>query len=280
MLTVQELIQIAPAAAATKPAPHCSPLYRMLSTLEIVEALKTEGYVPVSARQGVTGTGDHDPAHSQHQVNFRLVEHSTIADRGELARLAVPEIIVLNSSDGRTRFETSLGLWRKICANGAVAQRSLDSFSTAHRNVTADSMIQIARGMSRLTKPLFDKIKRWSEVEMPQAMRLALAKEAAQIRWGAGADAFDLEALLKARRPEDEEPTIWNTFNTLQEVGMRGGVTGERIDANGKPRRVTARELTSIPASMDFNSELWVRASAMAERVIDEARATSVAVPA
>jgi len=251
MLTTQELKTLAPAAFATSPAAHCSPRYRMFPTTQVVELLAQEGFVPVEARQDRSRSAEVDPAHARHLVRFRLpgVSDRKTSAVGELSA----DIILINSSDGRTPFSLDMGVFRKVCSNGMVARVSGDKLHQPHEHVTAESVLQRAMAISKQSKPLFDKIKHWSGIRLDASRTAAFAQRAAELRWDDKAGMYVPADLIAPRREEDREDTLWNIFNRAQENGMRGGVTGQTAAG----RRVTTRAIGSIDGEMTFNTRLW-----------------------
>lgn len=251
MLTTQELKTLAPAAFATSPAAHCSPRYVMFPTVQAIELLAQEGFVPVEARQDKTRSDEIDANHARHMIRFRLPgvsDRKTIAV-GELSA----DIILINSSDGRSPFSMDMGVFRKVCSNGMVARVSGSKIAQAHERVTAESVLQRAREISKSSTPLFTKIKEWSGIKLDADRRAAFARRAAELRWDEKAGMYVPEDLIAARREEDKEDTLWNIFNRAQENGMRGGITGR--SASG--RAVTTRAIGSIDGEMTFNTKLW-----------------------
>jgi hypothetical protein len=146
-----------------------------------------------------------------------------------------------------------MGVYRKVCSNGMVAQVSGMKVHQAHERVTAETVLQRAMEISKQSKPLFDKIKRWQSIKLTGEQRLKFAMEATMLRFDEKAGLYRPEDMIAVRREEDKEDNLWNIFNRAQEAGMRGGVTG----ASAAGRRVTSRGITSIEGDMNFNGSLW-----------------------
>ncbi|MHC1765875.1 MAG: hypothetical protein AB9869_16515 [Verrucomicrobiia bacterium] len=69
------------------------------------------------------------------------------------------------------------------------------------------------------------------------------------------------EALLQARRPEDEGDNLWAAMNCCQEALVRGGVSDGHHDQRGRLRSM--RALRGIDSKVSLNQALW----GLAERV-------------
>jgi hypothetical protein len=251
MLTLDEIKTRAPAAFATTPAAHCSPRYVMFPTIQAIELLGREGFLPVEARQDSNRGGEVDLLHAKHMIRFRALG---VQSRKETAVGGLDmDIILRNSSDGRSKFSLNMGIFRKVCSNGMVAKVSGLNVVTSHKRISAESVLQRASEISKQSKPLFDKIKTWQSIKLTGEQRLKFAMEATMLRFDEKAGLYKPEDMIAVRREEDAEDNLWNVFNRAQESGMRGGITG----ANAAGRRVTSRGINSINGDMSFNGALW-----------------------
>ena len=64
----------------------------------------------------------------------------------------------------------------------------------------------------------------------------------------------------QVRRVEDQDPTLWNTFNVVQENLVKGGL---RVVNPETSRRSRTRGVTSISENAKLNKALWVLAESM-----------------
>ena len=85
--------------------------------------------------------------------------------------------------------------------------------------------------------------------------------EAAKIiRWGKeNTPIINHQQILIPRREEDAEPTLWNTFNLVQEKFVGG--TNEHVNSGGKNRKVTG--LKNFQRVNTINTKLWELAENM-----------------
>lgn len=261
MLTHQELLALAPSAGATTPAAHCSDRYNMVPTMDVLAPLMTDGFVPVEARQDTRRTdsrwGEH--LHCRHIVRLRM-QGTQGWTKQALATGCVPELVLTNSSDGSCPLELRLGIFRKVCSNGLIVFSEEGGMGAIHRNTTAADVIARAQAMSRQSLPLFDKIKRWSSIRLNPAAEARYAAEALLLRVGGNAQRaanYDAATLSSSRRPEDDEPTLWNLFNRVQEASMRGLASGFVRTADGPGRAISMRPIMGISSELHFNEHLW-----------------------
>ena len=66
---------------------------------------------------------------------------------------------------------------------------------------------------------------------------------------------------LKITRNEDEMPTLWNVFNRVQEVMIRGGAKGINKETG---KSFTSKAITAIDANIKLNKELFATVQNMA----------------
>lgn len=261
-LTIAEITKLAPAAAARTAAPHCSALYRFIPTMDVIEALTEEGYVPVAAAQSlVTDTRFNAERHARHMIRMRAAGAQAF-DKKQMARLGglVPEIVFYNSSNGTSGFELHRGIYRQVCSNGLIVLETQQAIATRHRNFEdARAVIDRVRALSASSKPLFDRIAAWSKLQLDATAQKRFAAEALVLRLNGNkerAQRYDPLTLLTPRREDDAAPTLWNLYNRAQENGQRYGA--EAIEVPGQSRAgLHLRPIASVEADRAWNTELW-----------------------
>lgn len=251
MLTTQELKAAAPAAFAR--SHHMSDRYSMIRTDKVISALSDVGYVPVQAQQ------DAPRRRPITQVTHRIVlrHQDNIATVGD----TVPQIMLVNSHNGRTMMRLFAGLYRFVCANGLVVGNHKFIGAVKHYGTAVEDALRYAEQMTQQVGQLNTAIDAWSKIELSDGKVVDFAKAAAKLRYGERADAYDPRSLLEARREEDEGRTLWTVYNRIQEVTTKGGAEG--FSATG--RRMRSRPLTQINADINYNSALWNLAESYAE---------------
>jgi hypothetical protein len=94
--------------------------------------------------------------------------------------------------------------------------------------------------------------------------RQVFAEAASLARWeDLAAAPIRADKLLTIKRSEDAKPTLWNTFNTVQENLVKGGQKdfGKR-KANGE-RMPRTRAVKGIDGNIGLNKALWHLAEQM-----------------
>ena len=235
-----------PAAILQKEAhPDRSERYVHINTREIITYMEKEGYEVSNVQVTGSRSKARDPLFARHQVTLR---NPTLPKIGGV----VPQFLFTNSHDGSTSAQVLYGAFRFVCSNGLVVGTTFGKERVRHTGDAATTLIERIRMMAKNTAPLFDKIERWSKIEITDRRALKFAQLASVLRWG-DPHRFDAKAVLQARRPEDELNTLWTVFNRVQENAVRGGLVG--LSPSG--RQATSRPLSDIASSNNFNANLW-----------------------
>jgi hypothetical protein len=255
MLSEAELQKIAPAVFTE--GHLMSPRYAQIATISLVRALAKAGYRPVQAEQDRPTR--RDPAFVTHSVVLRHEDH---INQPSVVGEAVPQILLLNSNNGRTQLRIRAGLYRFVCANSLVIGESAAALSMPHRGDAVAEALGFADAMSRQATNIGAMIEKWTKVQLNHHQRNAFAREAAVLRYGQySAKNFEVRDLLTPRRAEDDTGTLWATFNVVQENTVKGGVRG--INPTG--RGTTSRPLNAIIPNAQYNARLWDLANRYAE---------------
>lgn len=245
MLNAKELKLRAPAAFTE--SSMMSDRYVQVPTIKVIEQLATSGYYPVAANQDQPTR--RDPRYVTHAVTLRHEDFLNPKDVGE----QVPQIVLLNSHNGRTMMRVFAGFYRMVCSNGMVVGRDAFRYEVRHVGDAFKEVLGFADMMTTELAALNDVIVDWSKIDLKVAQQQAFAQQAAELRFGASAAAYPAESILEARRDEDAGNDLWHVFNRVQENTTQGGIRGE----NANRRTVTSRALTSIGPNINYNAELW-----------------------
>jgi hypothetical protein len=98
-------------------------------------------------------------------------------------------------------------------------------------------------------------ISKWNMIEMTDKQRYQFAVEALALRLSDDRQPEQYEVLdiLNAKRQIDEQPTLWHTYNTVQENLIKGGV-----QLNNRQ----ARAIKNPIEDFNINQGLWSLATA------------------
>lgn len=260
-LTIDEIRKHVPSVFADHAHDSRSSRYVYISSLEVMESLMSEGFMPVEAKQG-RADEDHR-GFAKHLVRFRK--------NGERAKIVGDvsfEVIMRNAHDGSSTYQFLAGLFRLICLNGmTVDEGTVAAVRVRHSgdsNKIIDEVVKGAHAVVDQADVVLEAPQKWSRIMLSQADKVTLADSARIARFGDAEGNVDTpitaEQLLIPRRPADQGDDLWRTFNVLQENVTRGGIT-----AMGEHRRVTTREVHGINQDIRLNQELWYLADTMAK---------------
>ena len=108
VLTPEQLRRSVPSAFAVEAHESMSDRYGFISTEQVINALVNEGFLPVYARQtNVRDKGKQD--YTKHLIRFRHVDVKPVV--GDV----FPEIVLVNSHDGLSKYKMDAGLLRLAC---------------------------------------------------------------------------------------------------------------------------------------------------------------------
>lgn len=242
------LLQAAP-CVFTKTASYLrdSNRYSQYSTCDVIEALRDEGYHPVSVRTNGTRLERNNTLDTRkHVVHLTHVDY--LGDNFKKGDER-PEIVITNSHDGSSSYQIFAGLFRKVCENGLVAaQSNVAEHRIRHMghdfNEIIDASLKTAKDLSNVV----EAVEEMKNCRLTEKEAKEFAKLAADLRFGENKH-DNSESLLTLRRREDAwEPTLWNTFNVIQENLIKGGQM-----MNGR----VMRPINNIERDISLNRNLW-----------------------
>jgi DNA-binding transcriptional regulator YbjK len=248
-LSMQEIRHAAPAAFAETYAPHLSAKYGFISTAEALKVMFEEGYHVVSASQDKAR--QRNPAYVRHSLTLR---HESAMEQQAAVGEYVPQILLINSHNGRTKLSMRVGLFRFVCSNGMVVGDTVMQEAIRHSQQVATEVIDRLRHASAMTGQLFKKTDEWQKIELSEAQAQTFAQKAAELRFGKERAAmYAPSEILQLRRPEDEGNTLWRIFNRVQENTTTQSLEGKTANS----RAVHSRPLLGIGENTAYNERLW-----------------------
>lgn len=264
LLTQGELQKRVPAAFATEAHPERSDRYQLVDTQGIITAFADEGWFPTYASQvGASDTG-------KHMIRFRQDGGKSLTQVDETRT----EIVLLNSHNGTSTMKLDAGVYRLACANGMiVCDSKIDTYSIQHFTRNADLIKEAINGIMTQTPIIAESVERFSSIQMDMSQRLSFAQDCLEIIQPRSKDdkkvtVYDVEGMIKPIRYSDEEPTLWNSLNCIQEKIIRGGITGFSTNEQGRTRQVTRKPITSIDTNKRVNKRLWNAANEFYEKMV------------
>lgn len=251
----EELARIAPAIFAPDAHGSRSDRYAYIPTLDLINGMRAEGFMPVKVTQAGCRTEDKK-GYGKHLIRFRRHD--------QLEASEAREVIIVNSHDGSSGFHLMAGVFRLVCSNGLITGHTDNEIRIRH---SGDAVSQVIEGACRIVKD-FDQVTEAIEgmkaINLKPEYQLALGNAALSLRFeDAENSGIQAAQIIRPRRVEDQKTDLWTTFNAVQENIIRGGLRGLRIDENGRRARIKTREVKGIDQSVALNRGLWVLAEEM-----------------
>jgi hypothetical protein len=226
--------------------PPMSSQYSFIQTSTVMEEFDRSGWYPF--RMGITKPKNQErEGFQKHLVRFRKGHES----KGEL----VPEILLLNSHDGTSSFKIMAGIYRVVCENGLVVAESVFTSHTIRHTGYRDEEVRIAILDAEESVPrIMRGIKSLKMVRLGEEMQMAYGREALVIKYGKEkAVGYLPERIVAPRRRKDEDPTLWNLYNRVQENIMKGG----EFKIGRKGGVIKTRKIGGIKEDIRVNQALW-----------------------
>lgn len=253
-LTDAAIRKMAPSVFAKHPYQEgnrpMSESYLYIPTIDVVNKLRSEGFIPVNARQqGVRVAGKAN--YTRHELRFMLPTKA----KWEVNDTR-PEIVLVNSHDGSSMYRISAGLYRLICSNGMVTFNH--DFGTYQVRHTGDILADVIEASYRVIEdvPKIEaKVKEFTSLKLTIAQQAKYTEMALGLRWEKGHSPIEPMQLLEVRRPEDVGNNLWLTYQRTQENLIQGGMVPEKEKKDRNGRKV--KSISSIKRDYVLNRDLW-----------------------
>lgn len=253
-LTDDQLQQVVPSIFAQDAHDSRSAKYVYVPTIDIVQGLKKEGWQPFFAVQAQPRDGSRT-GHAKHMLRLRRPEH--------MSETEAAEVIIVNSHDGTTSYQMFAGLIRFVCTNSLIAGEQFEEIRVPHKGAIQDQIIEGAYTVAQDFPRLIDASREMAALNLSREEQHVFAEASLVARYGEEAAPITPEQVMRTRRAADAAPSLWNTFNTVQENIVRGGLNGRRETEEGRIIRRRTRPINGIDQNVSVNRALWTLAEGM-----------------
>ena len=243
------LRRLSPSVFAETPHHSRGNRYGFIPTVQVIDALRAEGWQPYSAREQAVRLDDRR-GFTRHIVRMR--QPGLVMDKvGD----TLPELVLLNSHDGTSAYQMHTGLFRLACLNGlVVSDTTFAKISVLHSGNVVDRVLEGAATVVRDVPQIAAHVGEMRGLQLSRSEQVAFAGAALLTKYESPeASPIDAEQLLGTRRAADASQDLWTTFNRVQENLLRGGLHG--LTATGK--RTRTRSVKSITEDTRINKALW-----------------------
>jgi hypothetical protein len=249
------LMQSAPSVFAEHEHSRMSDRYGFIPTINVVDALRGAGWLPVSAQDQRVRLEDRR-GFTRHVVRFQHQDAKALANVGD----TTPELVLLNSHDGTSAYQMHAGLFRLVCSNGLIlADSTFAKISIKHSGDVIGRVIDATAEIVREVPRIAHQVEEMQAVKLTDSERAAFAESALLLRDSTLPVRAD--QVLRPRRYADNNADLWTTFNVVQENITKGGLSTR----NARGGRASTRAVTSINEDTKLNKALWQLAEKMAE---------------
>ena len=224
--------------------------YSFIPTTAPVHVMADLNWFPVAVserrtrKEGFSGYQTHAVKFRNESFNRQIEVHET-----------VPELILFNQHSAGAAFRLLLGLFEKVCTNGLMVERaSLADQHVRHIGYTSEKVAAAIATITPMAGDTLSSVNDFRKLTLKPLERKALAAAASELRWDSTEYQVNQDHLLTARRSEQREPTLWNTFNVLQENMIKGGPRVRNIET-GKTSH--ARQVSGLGENERLNRALW-----------------------
>jgi len=223
--------------------------YAFVPTTRVADILGDMSWYPVAAQCAKVRSDSRD-GYQKHAVRFENPNLTAVAKRDSDV---APQILLRNSHDRSGCFELRLGLFRFVCSNGLVVGETFEKFKVRHIGFAHQAVEEAVTILTAQAPKVLENVVAMRERHLSPPERLSFAQKALDMKFDGKAYVFHPADILQARRVEDSEFNLWNTFNCVQEALVKGG-SRYRTE---KGRRATDRPIRAIERNIDFNKGLW-----------------------
>lgn len=264
-----ELHNAASAIFADKPFCGMAPRYQFVPTIEVINNLRDQGFQPVMATQSKPEAIAKN-GFQKHMVKLR---HSDYLGEPAIVGNHVPEIVIVNSHDGSSTFDVSMGIFRFVCGNGMIVMTSeYGRYKVRHTGNLSDLIEDTIKVAYDFPKAL-EQIEHMEQVILNPDRQISFAEKALVIKDKDNSKGLIASQLLEAQREDDTQDdngnrSLWTTFNVVQENLIKGGLKGvsKRTIQQGNnvvtlERKTKTRPISAIQENLTVNKDLWQLAS-------------------
>jgi hypothetical protein len=183
-----------------------------IPTLDVVSKLQNEGWK-------IQGVDEVRAKNRKIISNYVQMQHPDFAIKNSKGQdEAIASLTISNSCSGNQPLKLDLGAYRQVCSNGLVRfDAAAKSSKIQHTKINARDLDLFIFDLSNKSNKLMKEINAMKDKNMSYDEIKRLAYNAAKLRFNEDDDKFDIDALLKVNRVEDENNDVWTVFNRIQE---------------------------------------------------------------
>jgi hypothetical protein len=261
-LNNEQMMRSAPSIFAANAHERVSDRYSFLPTIEVVEGMRKNGWLPVSVNEQRV-RDESRKGFQKHMIRFRQASDLTRMLRKEDTLV---EVLLTNSHDRSSAYQLHAGVFRLICGNGlVVCDATFAKISIKHSGFKPDSVIDGSFKVLDEVPTVTNEIEMMRSKTLSDSQRSAFAEAALIAKYGEVEAAPVMpDKVLTPRRIDDRKADVWSTFNVIQENLVRGGQRDLRKRKEDGSFFKRTREVKGIDENVKLNKALWHLAKTIA----------------
>jgi len=237
--------------------------YQVIKTGDLVKSLESKGYEVTK----LEWAGVRNPDKIGFQKHLIRLTHPDLSALSDGLR---PELVIINSYDGKCSFNVMLGVFRFICSNGLIVGDTYKHERIRHvgKN-TPEQVLQALESVAGQLPQVTADIKLMQDTEVFSGFKRTLIERVigATIGFnkkGERTQAVPTNSIFTPGRNEDRGLDMFTAMNVFQENYLKGCYNlnkltfeKERQHVIKKRQLLKARPVKSINRVKDFNQSLW-----------------------
>ncbi|MCT7638015.1 DUF932 domain-containing protein [Aliarcobacter butzleri] len=248
-LSNDELFKVAPSIFSESPIESVSDKYAFVPTYKLLDTFRDAGYYPIMASE--SKAREENQGYQKHIIQFRSLENLLRPN----AKDEYEDIVLTNSHNRTSSFIVDLAIFRIVCSNMLVVpSKSFVHHSIVHVGFTNEKVKNAINEVTSYMPKIKEIVATFKSIHLTPSEEQMLANAAIDIRFDTNTHYIKADELLKVNYPEDNAPTLWSTYNRIQEAMIRGGVKMKNLITN---KTFTSKAINGIDATIKFNKELF-----------------------
>ena len=218
-LTEKEIREKAPSVFTQKCSPEVSDKYTHIPTTRVMSDMEALGWGVVKANEVKT---KKKGGYQKHILTFQNPEITITSKDGDTV---IPQIILMNSHNGKSKFQFAAGLFRLVCSNGLViADEEFANLNIRHMGYTFEELQEIMNTIVEKLPLTVECMNRMRQTELDREAQIKFAIECIETRFDEKQIIkLDVDSVLNPIRKEDYGNDLWSIFNVVQEKVLAGG---------------------------------------------------------
>lgn len=228
--------------------------YRFTPTRVILDDLEKEGWTVGMIKERVSRKYPSKQQFAKHLVYLTEPNFSKEVDG------VSPHLILENSHNGSSKFSLHVGLLVFLCQNGLVISKGTlpGEINLRHMGYSIDHLRTTISHFVKSIPSVLDVVDKMKSKTLTSLQQSEMAIESLSYL---NNKHLQPSQLLAPRRSESNIPSVWHTYNNIQENIFQGGLLYQ-VPSTKKPRMSRTRGVSNVDSIVGLNQKLFDTAKA------------------